>query len=301
MELASMFGYKGFPSYQADERLLYADLGIGIEIEAEGFAERHLRTSREVEDFEQYWTLKPDGSLRNGGIEFCSRVLFGADITKALQMMLPVADGLDFNWRAGIHIHTDVSKYSVNDLLKVFELYCVMEPLLFAWEGNHRETSNFCVPWYSCLTPVTQFVELALRAEREPRNAAGILQAITRVGKYTALNVAPITTQGSIEFRQMQSTPDVDKIINFINLCSAITRKPREMSAPAGDMLSRIGEEAFLTDVMELPFLTEVPNYQGLLWEGIATFNLIPALKKDIKVASLMEVDNFPLIEGEQS
>lgn len=296
MELKEVFGYKGFPRYEHDPRVMYSDLGIGIEIEAERYTAAIGKQANDLDGFLQYWELKPDGSLRNSGIELCSRVLFGADIPRALYVAQPIMEQLDFNWRAGIHVHTDVSSKSVNDLIAIFELYSVLEPLIFAWEGNRREQNNFCVPWYSCNTPLTTFLQLARRASDNKSSASYILSDIQSVGKYTALNVAPITNFGSIEYRHMQSTRDINRILQFVSICSAITRKPETMEAPAGELLSQVGDEELLAEVLGLPFLLEVPNYHRLLWRGVSTSNLIPTLQTDIPVTSLMESDNFPLI-----
>lgn len=297
--VCDIFNYSPAPRYEKAEELLFNDLGIGIEIEAENAGTTFHNKFAHNEEAGAYWQLKPDHSLRNNGIEFCSRILFGVDIPRALNSIHPYLETLTLNWRTGIHIHTDIRDRTVNDLIRIFELYSILEPIIFAWEGNQRDLNNFCVPWRSCNTPLMVFSE-AVNKIREGEMSRDYqrhyLNNLQGIGKYSALNIIPLTSFGSLEFRHMQATDNINKILTFVNICSSIVRNGPELDLPAGELLSRVGEEEFINVTTGIPDLLQMPDYPRLLWEGVGTFNLIPTLLTDMKLSELANPTDFPII-----
>lgn len=264
----------------------HADVGVGIEIELEG------ARGQPSDLVTRWWRHVGDGSLRDHGIEFVSQILHGTEIHDALRAVNPYMQTCTASWRCGIHVHADVRSYDINQLSSILSLYCLLEPLLFAWEGNKRDVNNFCVPWY--VSPVhldTFATQLGTVTSPGSREAVAALSALSNLPKYTALNLNPIPRQGSIEFRFMQTTKDVTKIAAFVRMCQTVVGEGAQLgedtplmllSAEGGDtLLRRLG-------LMEL---TAVENYRELLWRGVSTANFLPILKSPITVDTL--VDEF--------
>lgn len=290
--IAAIYGMQTAPRYRSDPRVKYSDIGIGIEIEAEGFD-----FGDDVSDL-SFWNIKEDGSLRNGGVEFCSKILFGQDITDALAEAEEYLQELDINWRAGIHVHVDVRDLSANELINVCALYSILEPIIFAWEGNNRQDSNFCVPWFINHTPLVSLGELLKSLQTKGDVSRTDFRSIEQLGKYSALNLIPVRSQGSIEFRIMQSTADINRIIEFANICMTIVREGSKLDTSPLYLVSELGPTEFLKRTLGLDILADqVRNHSELIWRGIDAANILPALEHDIDLSrSMQSPDNFPII-----
>jgi hypothetical protein len=94
-------------------------------------------------------------------------------------------------------------------------IYQTVESLLFNFVGNDRDKNIFCVPWnqsnltYNIVSTIGKGIDLANNMFR-------------RWQKYSSLNLIPITTQGTLEFRHLEGTCDVKRITNWICLIAKI-------------------------------------------------------------------------------
>lgn len=268
MSLASKFGIKPellpTPSvYCTDNRR------VGIEIEQEYRTEQQYRKCQEVMS-DKYWTVKGDGSLRHFGVEFCSNILYPGDVDAALDQVFDYLQAGTFSWRTGIHVHIDVSDLDEAQIRSVCELYAVVEPVLFEWEGNERDQSRFCVPWYTCPAAVR-----AMLSQLDGDEFA-VREAFERFGKYSALNLTSIPRFGTIEFRHMQTVNDKEKLRKYVNICLAIVEAGKE-KINAGQMLSMNGAENFIRATFDksLSFLDGTPVDFDRAWQSIDVINNI--------------------------
>jgi hypothetical protein len=90
-----------------------------------------------------YWLIKEDHSLRNRGMEFVFKEpLFGKDVLSALDAFLTwqKKTKLQTSVRTGLHVHLDVREMSSDDITSFVMLYTSLEPLIYKWVGDNRET-----------------------------------------------------------------------------------------------------------------------------------------------------------------
>jgi len=140
-----------------------------------------------------------DGSLRNNGREFLisprHRVSALERFTK-LHEVLEVADeDARFSERTSTHVHVNCQNLTRDQVKNVLMLYVLFEQYFFAMCDSSRQHNIHCVP----LTDT-----FLTRHYNESLNTL-----ISRWHKYTALNLKPLTTLGTIEFRHMQGHDDV--------------------------------------------------------------------------------------------
>ena len=269
MSFSSKFGVET-PSIPQKSEFVNDYRCVGIEIEQEFDNNQPDLTLRS-----EYWQTKRDHSLRNVGIEYVTKILAPSDVPKAIEQVLPyISRGLD-SWRAGIHVHIDARDLSEQELWRLGMLYAILEPLIFMWEGNGRDHSRFCVPWYNASKGVASV--MAGIMSDSPRKAGDMLH---KYGKYSALNLLPITSFGSVEFRHMQTTTDPARIMKYVMLCHCIVEASKRDINPLLE-LSTLGAEQFVSDILfgKCDFLKEVNDYEGLLWQGTDTSNLIEVYK----------------------
>jgi hypothetical protein len=115
---------------------------------------------------------------------------------------------VDFSKRTSVHVHLDVRQMTMNQLVGLLFTYSVVENLLFKFVQNNRRNNIFCVP-----------INETYLMSNMKTNPDKFLYAIESYWqKYSALNLLPISRQGSVEFRHMPGTLNVPLLIQWIDL-----------------------------------------------------------------------------------
>ncbi len=172
----------------------------GIEIEVEGVSAAVQEALNSSQTIGKYWSLVGDGSLRNHGVEFVSRVLNKEDTTPALEVFYSAYDRFNMRstMRCGIHIHANCLDLYVDELPGLFTTYALAEPLFMEYCGDVREENIYCVPWYRATTEPEKLADIY----RSDKYRGAMLRAtFGSACKYSALNAAPLVRFGTVEFR----------------------------------------------------------------------------------------------------
>lgn len=175
------------------------DNPIGIEIEAESY-------NGDNDDL-YFWRTEEDGSLKKAGVEFISMPLVRRMIDAALMEAEEFTAKRSFGHRTSIHIHCNVSHYTMYQLHVLQAFYGLLEKLYFSLVDPIREGNSFCYPIIG--TPPTV----------EWYNGGGENERTT---KYCAFNIAPIRKQMSVEFRHCQGTKDFKDIRRWVQICAKL-------------------------------------------------------------------------------
>src|SRR3990167_932191 len=181
---------------------------VGIEVEVENVS--YINPNIPL----CFWKITEDGSLRNHGKEFKSAAISLRHAQLALELLFQgLNPDIDFSKRTSIHVHVDVRGLTINQLLTLLFVYTVVENLLFKFTQSDRRNSIFCTP----ITETTLLTDLNIR---DPVSLENHFKHIWK--KYSALNILPITTFGTVEFRQMPGTRDITKLCIWLDLLSRI-------------------------------------------------------------------------------
>jgi len=137
-----------------------------------------------------------DGSLRNNGVEF---VTVPSTYKEALVLFDMLHEALTlgpnpYTHRTSIHVHVNVASLSPGQLKHLVLLYALAEPLFFDFVGEKRKNNIHCVPLNYTILPGYY------------NNSVDYL--ISKWSKYTAFNLNPVVSQGTVEFRHMFGTGD---------------------------------------------------------------------------------------------
>lgn len=186
---------KEFPNVKIDSKEL-----IGIEVEVENVATRDALNA--------VWMVKEDGSLRNSGSEFVTHPIEAHYAPAALQHLMKEA--LDpqchFSPRTSVHIHLNVQDMDTSQVIDLVLLYSVYEKILYRFAGRGRIKNIYCVP----------IVETALMRWFLERGMND------QWSKYTGLNLCTLRNFGTLEFRHMHGTFDVEKLSNWIGMITSL-------------------------------------------------------------------------------
>lgn len=199
---------KAVPLPCADPALL-----MGLELEIEGIA------GDPTEVYVPGMTGESDNSLRDNeygrGWEFITKPAtysVAAHILSQFFAKAKLSQERNYSERCSIHVHANVQDLTPEQLKSVCLLYQVFERLFYSYAGEDRDKNIFCVPW-SETTLTHTLIDTLLDAN---------LKGFRNWQKYTGLNLIPVQTQGTIEFRHLPGTCDLSRIFDWMNLIGSL-------------------------------------------------------------------------------
>lgn len=236
-EIGTLVGKpKDSKTFEPDPRWVLPRTRLGLEFEYEGVADPGQFYFEN--QLTHYWEVRRDDSLKDAGAEFVFRApMFGVDAWTAIHTLMIAAEKakLKCSIRAGIHVHLDVRDMETSQLVGLIILYTILEPILFKWIGDSREFSIFCIPFYRAdesLLETCQIVNAILRDEKDPSTKMTISKA-KKFARYAALNLNALAKYGSVEFRHMRTTHDIQRVIDWINIIQSL--KAATLKLPTSD------------------------------------------------------------------
>jgi hypothetical protein len=202
-------------SLPAKVRNVLLNKGIGIEVEIENVPRKYVFNS---------WNQIGDGSLRNNGAEFVTK--YGARIhhlPEVFNELLHIItetrkknpDLFQFSERCSVHIHLDVREFTEEHLTNLICLYLLFEKSFYHLTGADRYHNIFCTP----LLETGFFM------------GNSTLHNVKSAHKYSALNLAPVSTLGTVEFRAMEGTLDLNKLFAWIFILASMVSHARFMES----------------------------------------------------------------------
>lgn len=274
-KLGSIFGKpEDVRTYRTDKsQWVLPNQNIGVEVEVEN-VRQELEQSKQGIELLKLWTMVPDHSLRDGGLEFTtSGPLFGDDLDKAIDLL--ITTGTEFKWksseRTGIHVHVDMRDCDQTELLLLSCLYSIVERPLFRWIGESRSENIYCLPWYKAQENLRHVAALGSISNTDMYH-----DIVSKIQRYSALNLASLGKYATVEFRHMDTQLDASRIKTWINLLMCMKKYTREFYKDHDNpqqllaTFSGLGPRKFAEAVFEamLPSLA----YEGMeqdLWDGL--------------------------------
>lgn len=181
---------------------------VGIEVEVENIGGNiPLSTG--------FWQMKGDNSLRNNGAEFVSIAVKGDQLHWALsELHWVLPQTAVYSQRTSVHVHMDMQGMTPEQIASITLVYLTVEKVLYRWVGHDRDKNIFCFPLHELPLVDTLFSRLENVATK-----GNVQGSETR---YSGLNFTPLTTFGTLEFRQMHGTGDMGRVLTWVNLLQRI-------------------------------------------------------------------------------
>jgi Putative amidoligase enzyme len=197
------------------------------------------------------WKMVPDGSIvcsRDAPsctkFELVSPVLEGGS---GLNQASQVLDGLNktslqINKSMGFHVHVDVSKLSVQDLIKVCQNCIKYEDVIDALVPPSRRTGSLeCDKYFKSNREALRNV--GYTSNRERHNALGRCTTTNQLAelmnpngsRYHKVNLQNLITgrQPTIEFRQHSATANAKKVNNWVRFCITLVTNSAHLASPS--------------------------------------------------------------------
>lgn len=248
---------------------------VGVEVELEnlprllqpGDDERYGRHGL------RYWSLKPDGSLKDNGAEFVfAAPLSGRDLVAALEELeqFIISKGLKprTSVRTSAHIHMDVRHLTGQQLVNMALLYTIFERALFRYCGAERYHNIFCLAMSEAEGNVDDLSKLIHTDSKDK-----FYGALAHWHKYSSLNLMACRRFGSAEFRGHRGEWRKAPLLSWINILMRLRQAAQNMDIPWDNMpshISGIGPYSFFQAVFgSHAELLDYPDLERDILEGV--------------------------------
>lgn len=215
---------------------------FGIEIEAEGISLPGF-----VSDT---WRVERDGSLQAGyeSFEYVMKApLDLRGVRFALDEMMKAYKGnrttVYETDTSGVHVHLNVQEYTMKELFTLYTVYFAVEELLLTYCGEQRQGNHFCLRMKDAEYILIEYINTV-----QKRSLANLKTDHLR---YCSLNSLSLFSYGSVEFRAMRGTPDLNAIYEWVEILDRIRQAALEFPDPTEvvRVMSMGGERAFIEKV----------------------------------------------------
>ena len=180
---------------------------VGIEIEVEGLEPLPTMDS-------EYWMSKKEDSLRNHGMEYITKgpLKRGERLKEAVTLAckkINVRKTVKNCPRTSIHVHVNVSNYTLTQIVTGVTAFWLVENLLARYCGEDRESNLFCLR--------LKDAEGVLDLFSKSLDGNAPFSRLNNHVRYAGLNTSALTMHGSLEVRLKGGTTDPEEIIEWAN------------------------------------------------------------------------------------
>lgn len=220
---------------------------VGVELEIEG-------TNLPESVSNPAWSVHRDGSLR-GGLEYVFSSPLGSVAAKdALEWLGRHLDErgceLDYTYRTSTHVHVNVSNLSIDVVKAMVVLFTLFEDEYINYCARIRRGNRFCLSAKDA-DGVIDILRSFLKSGTVPSRGNG---------KYSAMNLCPLNSFGTLEFRTLEGTNDWNRIFTWIRALLALRKAAKELGS-AKAVLATDREElaklVFPTERLRTQFLKD--------------------------------------------
>lgn len=230
---------------------------FGVEIEVEG--------ANLPEDNVEGWVKHNDGSLRgNFPTSSCENVFAqpaSLEVAKKRIADLAAAHAnskLKFSFRTSVHVHMNVQDLLHGELSALVYLHVLLEPMLVRYCGSMRVNNRFCLRSLDAQAYLDD-VHILVRSE-----LGYSIQRINKEYRYSALNLASLPKYGSVEFRAMRGTMDLEVLGPWLDMLLALKTAARKFKNPqaVNELFTQLSFKEFVVHIFG-PDLYAKLTYEG--------------------------------------
>lgn len=233
---------------------------LAVELEYEGRAfprEGSLLTSAG-------WTSHSEGSLRGSeNIEYVSGApvsleQLGRNLTALDSLFKSNNTRVDATYRAGTHVHVNVQKLSLKQVITYLCVYLTLEEIMADWCEPYRKLNHHCLLSKDAEGMVVNLVKALERDE--------IKTVLTDTFRYGSVNTASLMKFGSLEFRLMESTRDFTRVFRWAKVLKQMKDYSLKFDNPVEfvEEVKRIGYETTINSIL----LDEVGHFKLGSWQS---------------------------------
>lgn len=214
---------------------------VGIEIEMEGNRAFPIGVGG--------WRAEHEGSLRGYAMEYvldspCNLTQVQKHLKNLRVALEKSRVKLKYSHRAGVHVHVNVQDMTPEQVIRFGLLYYCFEDALVRYCGPNREGNHFCLRMKDAEGPLN-VIENITRAKQ-------IAHLNKQKYRYGALNFTSLFSYGSMEFRAMETQPDLSKIYEWCDILIRIKNFSLKLKSRSeiAERMSYLGPDGFFIEVL---------------------------------------------------
>lgn len=228
----------------------YSDKHLGLEIEVEG---------ENLPDYvSDKWRVESDDSLKTEeAFEYVTRkphTLYGIKcrINELKKAYDDKGTTVFESVRAGVHVHLNVQDWNVKQVMTFATAYYVIEDVLMQYAGENREGNLFTLRAQDAEYIIFRLVEVLKQRNLNILN--------TDIIRYASMNFYSLFKYGTLEFRGMRGTGDLDAIYDWVRVIDELSRTAKEDYADPAEVLNSMSGHGELNFIRKL-----LPETYGLV------------------------------------
>lgn len=269
---ADKFGFTLNAPFVADAGL-QGQVGLEIEVEAANRLPADGDIAAQGQITRARWVTHQDGSLRGVAREYVLSVPCTLDELSGLceglyDTFKKTGSTLDLSNRCSTHVHVNMSGRRINHVTSVLLLWSLFEESIIDWSGEERKTNHFCLSFKDSPQVYQAWRDVLLTGNSRNLTARNL--------KYSALNIMPLVTRGSVEFRCGRADNNPDFPVQFATLVASIVDHAcEEYENPSliANHISERGAYDIFTRVCERRPTVLMPISQSITGTDIQAFN----------------------------
>lgn len=204
-----------------------------------------------------HWKLVYDASVSsvgtdspNGGYELVSPVLKGREGFEELSLALDGlrAAGAKVDNSCGFHAHHEISDFQTDDAIRLVESYADAQRVIDQLVNRTRRSSNYCHAFYS-------------DEVRALRRCCSMSEVERTLPRDRVISFKAYPRQGTVEFRQHQSTLESYEVLSWVRFCQALLEAVRARRA-FGSTLEQLLSVLILPDIDRTYFRAKAQRYR---------------------------------------
>lgn len=257
------------------------DVGIEIEVEGSNLPSLNARGS--------YWRREADGSLR--GEESAEYVLRKPLTLEEARKALDYLDAaytkngavVDDTVRAGVHVHVNCQTLTMTQLYNFMTIFYILEDVLVRFCGEFREGNLFCLRARDAESQVH-----TIRSAAKSKKFRELFHHDNN--RYAAMNIKALGDYGSLEFRTMRGTRDLDLIYTWAEILVTLRNVAMEFTSPC-----EVIEQFSIQGPLEFLKAMTDTNFDAVFYKGCEK-DLLDGMRmaQDIAYATDWTVWNRP-------
>lgn len=231
---------------------------IGIEIEMEGNSPFPEGSA----PLKLNWRAENDGSLRGYSKEYVihSPIKIGevdSHINNLKSLLKNSGCEIIYSFRAGVHVHINVQELTLQQMATFACLYLCLEKALVKFCGSQREGNHFCLRAQDAEYPVYLLEEVIKANDMSFLDTDNI--------RYSSMNLRAIPRYGSIEFRAMETLPDLSKIKEWCHMLYKLREEAKriDIRKQIAYDVSFMGPDRWASSILGED-LFKLINYEGI-------------------------------------
>lgn len=204
-----------------------SDGTFGVEIEVEG---KNLPTAGEIKKFDAYWRVEKDNSLRGeDSAEYVFNIPLPLEDTKNAIYVLDetykkCGSEVEETYRAGVHVHLNIQSWTPLELLTFLTTYYMLENYFCHWAGESRVGNHFCLRAQDAEYVIYKLLAACKKKAWRELNTDEI--------RYASVNLNAMHKYGSVEFRAMRSSKDLNDTVRWVELINQLVIGSKRFENP---------------------------------------------------------------------